>query len=287
MGWSSKKGQKRDKSSTIWPNSLTSYVAWNNVPYLKRTNTSLRLSMVGRCRYPFGMAYFQGRTVRFREGIHLKFLPLSFLNVIFLSHVLFPQTPEKCFFLGIEKVEVVSWKKWSCAFGRIWFFQKSYVRFGFTPTNVVFWKMQFFAHLQQGLFQFFWARNFLQAEKKQRHKILHRKKINLLGPEGSKNTRIWETNVLMHLAVKGCRMWPAFRWIFPLSFNPWGFWSQKNGQDCRLIHKALEGDKVDFECQVGGPCLIRWWYCWWVPEIRDSLTHQLRSLVGNYPRHRA
>ena len=22
-------------------------------------------------------------------------------------------------------------------------------------------------------------------------------------------------------------------------------------QDCRLIHKALEGDKVDFECQVG------------------------------------
>ena len=72
-----------------------------------------------------GWPIFRGY-VSFRDGIHLKFLPLFFyFDVIFLSHFWFPKTAKisLCFqsdrniFFVFEKADC-QWEKWSRGLGR-------------------------------------------------------------------------------------------------------------------------------------------------------------------------
>ena len=225
----------------------TTYPTWNeqirpgDYPWLEDVNI---LS---------GWPIFRGELLGSRRAY---ISPFDFFRCHFSKPFLgYPKT-RNMFFFGGDRECRVSWKKWSCAFGRIFFFLivcRIWTRFEpckFLPECI----------FNRGCFSFF-ELGISPKLKKAKAQNPPSKEIIASGTWRFKNTKIWETNLWNLFSRQRMSDVTCISWIFPLSFNPRGFWSQKNGQDCRLIHKALEGDKVDFECQVG---LIRWrMTCFW------------------------
>ena len=92
------------------------------IPSLKLTNCPWKW-MVGRRSFPFGMAYFQGRTVSFWEGTPLKFHELIFKgNTTGTGHRAW--CLQKCSFF-------FSWNL--CTHTHIYIYNHIYIYIGSTP----------------------------------------------------------------------------------------------------------------------------------------------------------